>query len=163
MNRLINHDESTVADAVFLMKTSLVNDTSDMSKRNLKAVPPRKKSRSSVKRPPSNTIRRKCMFRKKGTVEFTENDKVVVTPDVTCSRIVKGKKLSINGNVICNSCGKCFCNPLFTKEIVKKHAIKRNCFEKHRELKGSVCKDAKFTALSQLTREEYDKISNKKK
>ena len=51
---------------------------------NEEVVPPRKKSRSSVKRTPSNTIRRKCMFRMKGTVEFTEDDKVVVTPDVTC-------------------------------------------------------------------------------
>lgn len=161
MRPLSNHDESAVVAAALL---SMKNEPTDVCKRNAKeVVPPRKKSRSSVKRTPSNTIRRKCMFRMKGTVEFTEDDKVVVTPDVTCSRIVKGKKLSILGNVICNSCGKCFCNPLFTKEIVKKHAIKRNCFEKHRELKGSVCKDAKFTALSQLTQEEYDKISNKKK
>ena len=48
--------------------------------------------------------------------------------------------------------------PSFFK-FVMKSAINRNCFEKHRELDGSVCKDATFIPLNQITREDYEKKS----
>lgn len=156
MSLWINHDNNTVADAEFLMKTSLVNDTSNMSKGNLKAVLPKKKAQTISKKTRSKKLRKMCMFRIHGQVEFTKENKAVIKPDVTCSKIVNGKKMFNLGNVICNTCGKCFCSP-FMKDTLEKFAIERNCFEKHKELDGSVCKDADFTPLVQMTREEYNR------
>ena len=102
------------------------------------------------------------MLRIRGTVRFTKENKAIVTPDVTCTKIIKGRKILNHGNVICNTCFKCFCSP-FMKETMEKFAMKRNCFDKHRELDGSVCKDATFIPLSQITREDYKRICNEKK
>ncbi|GFH53308.1 predicted protein [Chaetoceros tenuissimus] len=157
-----DHDESAVAAALISMK----NETTEVCKRNLlvlkKAVPPRKKSRPSSKKPQAKRLKKNCMLRIPGDVEFTTDGKTIVTPDITCSKIINGKKQLNFGNVICNSCKRCFCC-VYEIKGMKKCAMKRNCFKIHRELEGSQCKNAGFTPLSRITHKDYDKICNKKK
>lgn len=111
------------------------------------------KSRSSSKKPRKNQpkrIKKHCKFIMPGDVEFTTDGKTIVTPHVICSRIVNGKKVKNFGNVICDTCGKCFCC-VYEIEGMKKCVMKRNCFEKHKTMKGSLCEDATFTHLSKIT------------
>lgn len=170
----MNCEQRIIADVYVLMKTSPMNDTSDVSRdqktvtprkkteptsdmsRELKTIIPRKKNEPTSKKIISKKIRKQCMFRVHGEVEFTKENKAILKPDITCSKIVNGKKMFNRGNVICNTCGKCFCSP-FMKDRLEKYAMERNCFEKHKELDGSVCKDADFTPLVQMTREEYNR------
>lgn len=175
----MNYEQRIVADAYVLMKkTSPENDTSDVSRdlktvtprkkteptsdmsRDLKTISPRKKTEPTSKKIISKKIRKQCMFRIHGGAEFTKENKAIMKPDITCSKIVNGKKMFNRGNVICNTCGKCFCSP-FMKDILEKYAMERNCFEKHKELNGSVCKDADFTPLVKMTREEYNRKCKK--
>lgn len=155
MSIWINHDESVVSGAESLMKTSLVNDTSDVPvcKRKVKDVLSSKKTRITK-------LSKRCMFRISGEVEFTKDNKVIVKPDITCTKIMNGKKTLNRGNVICNSCGQCFCSP-FMMDTLPDFAMKRNCFEHHKKLEGSKCKGAEFTPLSRMTREEYEKMYKK--
>ena len=46
-------------------------------------------------------------------------------------------------------------------DTIPKFAMKRNCFEKHKQLEGSMCKEADFIPLSRMTHEEFEKIYEK--
>lgn len=116
---------------------------------NPKTKKPKKKSRPSSKKPQPKRVKKNCELRIPGDIEFTTDGKTIVTPDITCSKIKNGRKLTNFGNVICNSCKRCFCCA-YEIEGMRKCAMKRNCFEIHRKLDGSQCKNAGFTPLSKI-------------
>lgn len=163
MSEINFRSECLEKEAVMLLGTAFERHPVKMCEKYLKTIPLGKKTqpvkKSSSKKMPTKKpqvskktqqkrMMKKCMFRIRGTVVFKGEDKFV-TPDITCSKIVNGKRRINYGNVICDTCNKYFCCPI-VKDGVQKYGMKRNCFEKHKKEEGGKCKDAKFIRMSQF-------------